>query len=118
MNTEKYMPPKDEDQFLITLNSNKKLKKSLRQFIIFKSNRQIFINAELLGTSGMLCYLCDGVPLIRYDNKKSPYFIDSQWVIDEKIQGESFCKELKRIVEELREREEIWQHQIEDHVEY
>lgn len=115
MDTSKYMPPKDEDMHLITLPSSKRMKKEHRQFIVFKKNKRIFFNISLLRGSSVMCYLCDGVPTIKYD-EKSPSFIDVQWAIDEKIGGE-LCIQLGRIQKELSEREDLWKEYGADHIE-
>jgi len=87
--------------FLCNFTSSKRIKKSLLEFVVFKPSNRIFINIEILGTQGILCASCDGIRMMRYDNKKSPTFVDSQWVIDEKMGGE-VSKEIERLIIELR----------------
>lgn len=103
---EKYHPPENEEMYLVTLPSTKRLKKEKRQFLIFKESKRIFFNKDLLSFSGILCWMVDGVPAIKYDHK-SPMFIDTQWAIDEKIDGE-ISVQLERIQKELLEKKEIW----------
>ena len=106
----KYDPPKDEEMFLSHFgnSSKKRIKKSLMEFIFFIKDKRIFINYEILSTNALLCAMADGITILRYDNKKSPMFIDSQWIIDEKIDGEEFYTEIKRLTDELRSNETLW----------
>lgn len=95
-----YDPPSNEECFCLTLNADKRVAKKLRTFVIFKKSKRIFFNMELLSQQGILCYLCDGVGTMKYD-EKSPQFIDADWIVDEKIDGEDFWKQIKRIRDEL-----------------
>jgi len=97
----KYDPPPNEEMLLGHFSTTKRIKKKLREWLFFESTQQVFVNSELLGTSGFLCALHDGISQLRYDNKSSPFFIDSQWIIDEKI-GDGIWKEVERLVKELR----------------
>lgn len=107
---EKYAPPVNAEFQINHFKASKKTKKSLLQFIAFDKEKRIFFNIEILGTNGILCASCDGIPMFRYDNKKSPYFIDSQWIIDEKIGGKNVWCEVKRLVEELKSNKSLWEY--------
>jgi len=107
MNYKNYNVPQEE-MFLGHFKSSKRIKKSLLEWIVFKPSDRIFINIEILGNQGFLCATCDGIGMMRYDNKKSPTFVDSQWVIDEKIGGE-ISREIERLVNELRNNESFIQ---------
>lgn len=115
----KYDPPKDEEMFLGHFSNKlkKRIKKSLMEFIFFKNsgseNGKIFVNYDLLSDSGKLCSMADAITLLRYDNKKSPLFIDSQWIIDEKIGGIEFYTEIERLIKETRSNERLWKEEKE-----
>ena len=104
---DKYSPPPNEEMLLLTLECKKRMKKSLKECIFFEKTKQVFLNFELLGTSAYICALCDSIPLLRYD-KKSPFFIDSQWIIDEKIGGKEFYQEIQRLANEVRNSKKVF----------
>lgn len=106
----KYDPPINAEFQINHFKCNKRMKKSLLEFVAFDKEKRIFINIEILGTSGILCACCDGIAMFRYNNKKSPTFIDSQWVIDEKIGGKDVWFEIKRLVEELQNNKSLWEY--------
>lgn len=102
----KYDPPLNEEMIRSYFISKKRIKKKLLEFIAFEKNKRIFVNSELLGTNGLLCAMSDGITMMKYE-KNSPHFIDSQWIIDEKI-GCDLWKEIKRLTDELRENKSLW----------
>jgi hypothetical protein len=103
MNTSKYDAPQNTEYYIghFTAKGDKRLKKSLREWMLYPKERKLFVNVALLNEEGLLCMYCDGISRIKYLDKKSPTFINSQWIIDEKIGGSEFYNEIKRLQQEV-----------------
>jgi hypothetical protein len=74
---------------------------SQRQVLFHKDKNKVFIPVFLIGEKGFYCAAFDGEPFIYYDETDTE-FIDSDWVIKEKMLDDEMIAALKRLKERLK----------------
>lgn len=74
---------------------------SQRQVLFHREKNKVYIPLFLIGDKGFYCACFDGEPFIHY-HETGTEFIDSDWVIKEKILDDEMLAALKKLKERLK----------------